>query len=576
MAGKLAVRFGGFSDAGVKARNDDAFAAKLPDSASLRATKGAVAAIADGISVSDRSHLASQLSVTQFIEDYLSTPEGWDAETSASRVLRALNDWLHSQSRHNQTSAMVTTFSAAVVKSRTLHIFHIGDSRIYLFRDGKLTQLTRDHSMEFTRGNAVLTAAIGMDARLAVDYSKTQIEPKDVILLSTDGVTNALPISVLEKQLADSLKSKNLDFGAEAICAAALDAGANDNVTIGLMVVDSLPQGEMRETQRDLGELPVPPVMQVGNRLDSYRVLKIIHSGTRSHIYQVECENTGQIFGLKTLSPSLANDSLARELFSREQWIGRRLDHPGLMRVETPTPNSKFSYMVFEFVRGQTLRDWMVDHPKPSLSEVRELTAAISVPLRAMHRMGMVHADLKPENIMITHEGCVKIIDFGLTQVAGMSDVDGAEIGQAGAVHYAAPECVLGTRATPRSDLFSLAVMTYEMLAGQKPFRSRGRVSQPTSASDWNYIPFGETRTDIPFWVGHALERACVVVPENRTPVLSEFIEALNRPSPEARRRETSSALLERNPVAFWRGLSVGLLVVILILIGLLSQFAVT
>jgi len=125
---------------GLKTRNDDAFAARLPDTRSARQMKGVVAAIADGISVSERSHMASQLSVTQFIEDYLSTPDSWGVETCASKVLRALNDWLFAQTKStsslggtSQSNAMVTTFSAAVIRSKTLHIFQ-GERHHWMIR----------------------------------------------------------------------------------------------------------------------------------------------------------------------------------------------------------------------------------------------------------------------------------------------------------------------------------------------------------------------------------------------------------------------------------------------------------
>ena len=158
----LRLDMGGHSLRGVKLRNDDAFAAHIPTSKQARQMKGGVACIADGISVSDRSHLASQLSVTQFIDDYFSTPDSWSVEEAASRVLRALNDWLCSQSRHNQTSAMVTTFSSVIIKSTSLHVFHVGDSRIYRIRGRNIEQVTRDHSLNISNNDSVLTASLGM------------------------------------------------------------------------------------------------------------------------------------------------------------------------------------------------------------------------------------------------------------------------------------------------------------------------------------------------------------------------------------------------------------------------------
>jgi len=305
----LSVSFGGYSTAGIKARNDDAFAAHLPETKYTRQMKGTVACIADGISVSDRSHLASQLAVTQFIDDYFATPESWGVEKCASRVLRALNDWLSAQSRHNQTSAMVTTFSAIILKSNSFHIFHVGDSRIYRLRDGKLKRLTRDHAMNFSKDNTVLTAALGMDTRLMVDYSQHDALEGDIILLTTDGLTTFLPSPVLKDELTNVLtKHDNLEACSEALSQRALDAGSDDNITCGLMRVDSLPHENMDEAHARVQQQKIPPVMKPGNIIDDYKITSVIHSGTRSHVYRAECLDTHKSYILKAPSKNFEDD----------------------------------------------------------------------------------------------------------------------------------------------------------------------------------------------------------------------------------------------------------------------------
>src|SRR5690606_32307476 len=158
----LSLIYGGYSNAGPKVRNEDAFAALLP-SGNSRSQKGAVAVMADGVSCSDNAQIASQTSVVTFVQDYLSTPETWDVRTSASRVLGALNSWLYAQ---GQTSAVqdgfVTTFSGLVLKSTTAHLIHCGDSRIWRLRDGVLTQLTTDHCLRQSDGRGMLTRALGL------------------------------------------------------------------------------------------------------------------------------------------------------------------------------------------------------------------------------------------------------------------------------------------------------------------------------------------------------------------------------------------------------------------------------
>ena len=133
---KLHLSFGGYSNAGVKAFNQDAFTARTPSEHSARKYKGAAACIADGVSCSDNAQLASQTAATNFISDYFNTPDYWTVEQSASKVISSINSWLYQQGiqSHTRADGFVTTFSALIVKSHTAHILHVGDSRVYLLR----------------------------------------------------------------------------------------------------------------------------------------------------------------------------------------------------------------------------------------------------------------------------------------------------------------------------------------------------------------------------------------------------------------------------------------------------------
>lgn len=135
----LQLTFGGFTSAGIKEENQDAFAALMPDKLALR-NKGAVVAIADGVSSASRAAQASQLSVTQFIQEYYTTSETWSTQKSAAKVLTSLNQWLFSQGGLVDNLAYnspqwLTTFSALIAKSTTGYIFHVGDTRISKYRN---------------------------------------------------------------------------------------------------------------------------------------------------------------------------------------------------------------------------------------------------------------------------------------------------------------------------------------------------------------------------------------------------------------------------------------------------------
>ncbi|HHX83164.1 MAG TPA: protein kinase [Pseudomonadaceae bacterium] len=583
---QLRILYGGHSDKGAKAENEDAYAALLP-STGMRTSKGMLAVMADGASCSMNARIASQTAVLTFINDYMSTPDTWDVKTSAARVLSALNSWLYCQgsltgARHN---ALVTTFSALVCKSRSVHLLHCGDSRIWRWRDAQLQQLSDDHCMIRPDGSAALSRALGMDTQLKVDYQQRGLREGDVLLLTTDGVHGTLSAKELQALLAQTLSEEDLlepaaapinaegadgtlEACAAAIVAAALQAGSSDNLSCLLLKVTQLPAEDMDEVHRKLTKRAVPPVLEPGQRIDDYTIVRVLHSGTRSHVYLASHPRYSKLFVLKAPSPNCAEDPQYLEAFLREQWVGRRLDHPGLMKIHESALDSRFLYHVCEYIEGASLRQWLYDNPRPDLNIVRGLVKQIAVALRALQRMGMQHRDLKPENIMLTPSGTIKLIDFGTVLVSGLRDNSSLleEAAAVGTLSYMAPEYLQGESGEYRSDIFSLGVVTYECLAGRLPFSVRihgGRKAPPYSA--WHYRSVLEQRADLPQWVDLCLARACAPRPSQRYPALSEFLHDLDYPNAALLRAHQQRPLIEKDPVRFWRWVS-GLLLCLLVL----------
>lgn len=565
MNSKLCVRFGGHTSAGVKPLNQDAFAAHLPEE-NERLHKGAVAAIADGVSSGSLSHIASQTSVRGFLEDYFSTPESWTVQHSASRVLTGLNSWLNQQNASGQGAAaqMLCTFSALVIKSQTLHCFHVGDSRIYRYHQGNLEQLTRDHTRE-EGGGEYLLRALGGERHLKVDYSHYAIDAGDVLLMTTDGVHGVLDSAALKAHLNEIDDPETI---AQAIVNEALAQGSRDNLTALLVLVDELPKETLEESHARLMQLPVPPVMQVGNKIDGYEVLEVIFSGTRSHMYRVKDIESGRIFVLKAPSENFAEDPLYLDGFIREEWVGRRIDHPNVMKTYEPLRPKHFLYYLGEHIEGGNLREWMQEHPKPELTEVRALVKQIIQGLRAFQRASMVHQDIKPENIMINRDGQVKILDFGTVAIAGVDEIYSSldkSVPQ-GSVNYVAPEYLIGEKGSFRSDLFSLAVMTYEMLSGELPYKERlVKNASIKSYSELNYIPLRQHCPNLPFWLEGCLRKALLPKPSQRYDAYSEFLQDLSVPNPALEAQIQHQPLIERNPILAWQILCAVLLLLNLV-----------
>lgn len=563
----LRVSVGQHSDRGRKETNQDFHGVVLPNEPQLGA-KGIAIALADGISSSDVSQVASQFAVTSFLEDYYCTSEAWSTRTSAERVLVATNSWLQAQTRQSQhrfdrDRGYVCTLSGMVVKSTTAHVFHVGDSRISRLRGGSLEQLTEDHRVWVSPTQSHLARALGIERKLAIDYRRLSIEAGDVFVLSTDGVHEQVDAGSILAVLGDG--TGDLDLAARRIVELAYARGSEDNLTLQLLRIDQLPAPEAGEMLRQAGELPLPPLLDARMDFDGYRIVREVRGSNRSHIYLAVDGDSGEQVILKTPSIDLRDDAAYLERFLMEEWIARRIDSAHVLKPCRQTRRRNFIYVATEFIDGQTLAQWMIDNPKPCLETVRRIVEQIARGLLAFHRMEMLHQDLKPDNIMIDGTGTVKIIDFGATRVAGVMEIATpvAQVNLLGAAQYAAPEYFLGENGSERSDLFSLAVIAYQMLCGQLPYGldvpgARTRAAQ----RKLRYRSVLGDEREIPAWIDDALRKALHPDPRQRHAELSEFVFDLHHPG-QAFLNKARPPLLERNPAMFWKGVSLLLAIVI-------------
>ncbi len=576
---QLSVSVGQASSAGVKPENEDFLGYYAPSEETADAvqldSKGITLAIADGMSGSDGGKEASQVSVRQFIDDYYGTPESWTVKQAATKILTALNTWLYSQGQEKYGSAkgMVTTFSAMVLKSQTAHLFHVGDSRIYRLRDNKLVQLTRDHRVWISHDRDYLSRAIGIDMHLEIDYRATTIQEDDIYLLTTDGVHDFLHIKAIEEILK---AQKNPQKAAEEIVKAAKKNKSDDNITAQVVRIESIPEPDKTEFYEKLTQLPFPPDLNAGNILDGYKILRELNASSRSQVYLAEDTLSEKIKGqhrkvvLKTPSVNFEDDPSYIDLFLHEEWVAKRLSSPHLIKVCGMDRKRSFLYTVVEYVQGQSLKQWMQDNPKPTLTQVRGTINQIARGLRSMHRMEMIHQDLKPDNILLDENNTLKIIDFGSTKIAGLAEIKSViEHNQiVGTANYSAPEYFKGQSGTNRSDIYSLGVIAYEMLTGKLPY---GEVSpERASKKKFRYTSARQYNPLVPEWMDACLQKAVHPNPEKRYALLSEFVTDFSKPNQSLLDRNASQPLMERNPLAFWRGLA---LLQFILIIALLIYF---
>jgi serine/threonine protein phosphatase PrpC len=570
MSRQLRISLGQHTDKGRKEINQDFHGAFVPPEPQLSA-KGIAIAIADGISSSAVSGEASEAVVRGFLEDYYCTSAAWSVKKSAQRVLMASNAWLYSQTRqspyrYEKDRGYVCTFSAIVLKSATVHLFHAGDSRIYRLRQGALEQLTQDHRLWVSPETSYLSRALGIQPHLEMDYAAQRVEPGDVFVLATDGVHEFASERFIANTIADN--PKDPDAAARAIVAEAFERGSEDNLSVIVARVEELPEPDANEILKERAELPFPPSLAPRMALDGWRIVRELHTGSRSQVYLAEDEETGACVALKVLSTEMRNDAAHVERFLMEDWVAQRISHPNVIAAAGRARKRNFLYTLSEYFEGQTLHQWMIDNPKPPVETVRNIVGQIARGITAFHRLEMLHQDLRPANVMIDAAGTVKIIDFGSTRVAGIAEtVEPAGLELPGTVQYMAPEYFLGEPGSAASDNFSLGVITYQLLSGRLPYgaevpKSRTRAAQRRLRYD---SVLADDR-EIPAWIDDVLRKATHPDPGRRYEELSEFVHALRHPTGAWLSRKRAP-LLERNPAAFWRGVALLLAVVVIVLL---------
>lgn len=561
---KLEIAIGQYSSAGIKNVNQDYHGMCVPD-APMLATKGITLALADGISSSQVSQIASATAIKGFIQDYYSTSDAWSVKTSAQRVLKATNSWLYAQTqnsphRFNKDKGYICTFSAIIFKSNTAHLFHSGDSRIYRAAGSNLEQLSTDHRHVVDADTSYLTRAMGVHDTLEIDYQMLPLSEGDIFIIATDGVYEFLS----SKAIADAVtRQADLTTVAKQLVESALAAGSDDNLTIQIARVDSLPSQHVEEVQQQIHLLPVPPQLSARMEFDGYNILRDIYISSRSHVFLAEDKETQEKVVIKTPSAEMRHNQAYLESFLMEDWIAKRVNNAHVLKAIEPSRKRNFLYIVTEYIEGQTLAQWMIDNPKPSMASVRRIVTQVAKGLQAFHRQEMVHQDLRPNNIMIDTAGTVKIIDFGATKVAGISEVKDLNEGLVGTAQFTAPEYFLGELGTPQSDIFSLGVITYKMLSGALPYGNAiAKTNSRRSQGRLSYQPLINEDLDVTGWVDYALSKATHIQPQKRYFEVSEFIYELNNPSSEFLNK-TKPPLIERNPVRFWQCVSLILMAVI-------------
>jgi serine/threonine protein phosphatase PrpC len=548
----IKVSVGFVSETGPRKRNEDfagaVFGPELP-----APRRDVVAAISDGIGGAKGGREAAEIAVRGFLDGFCDLPETMEVRRAAAIVLNSLNGWIHSQGQRDpELMGMGCTFTALVLRGRIAHVLHVGDTRAYRFSRDRLTLLTTDHvrpASDNGRSN-ILIRALGVETELRLDYTSQVVAQHDRFLLCSDGVHAYLPAETIADILRERVSSEDT---ARALVAAALDAGSNDNSTALVLDVVGLETAEAADIGANITELPVIPVPQGGETIDGFVLKVLLSEGRYTRLFGAEDEVEGGEVALKFPKPLVATVDTYRAAFIREAWVGARVTSPWLGHtIELPPGRQTCLYTVMPLYQGELLETRLSRPPALGLEEGRNIAIKLARAAAALHRAGIIHRDIKPDNVILEREGSLKLIDFGVVRIPGMEDAPPQDI--PGTPAYMAPEMFDGEAGNEATDIYALGVTMFRAFTGEYPYGNADAVSQPRRDRP---TPLSALRPDLPAWLQAAFARAVAKDLAERFRDMTEFAVEMEagpaRAPSEIRRPQT---LLERNPVRFWQGVA--------------------
>lgn len=564
---RLEVEFGHATDPGRRSCNEDCFGAVTPED-ERRWSKGLAFAVADGVSGNGGGREAAECTVRGVLSDYYATPETWNVPYALDKVLAAINRWLLAQAAaHRELQGMASTLSLLVLRGHRYWVAHVGDTRIYCLRKHSLERLTNDHVWERPDLRHVLRRAVGLDEHLAVDYSEGELAAGDVFLLASDGVWEPLG----ERRIHEILRLYEAPRrAAETLVREALARGGHDNATALVVRVREVPPREWRDLA-DLGrQLPLPPRLRPGQRIDDFVVEALLHESRATLLYQVRHGESGQALVLKTLQPALRDDRESLEALLSEEWLaGRVLAHYFPQVVPLPPGSRRFLYYVMTYHPGATLQQHLDRGRHFSVAEAVSIGIRLGKALGHLHRMRVLHRDVKPANVHLGADGRLRVLDLGVALHAG--ETAGASPANPGTPSYMAPERVAGEPASVQSDLYAAGVSLYHLLTRRYPYGEIEPFQRPRFGDP---VPPSRYRPDIPTWFEDVILKAVARDPRHRFETAEEMVLALERGDQRPIGVRRASSLVERDPLVLWQWVALASLAVNLILIYLLMAGA--
>ena len=491
-----------------------------------------IAIVCDGVGSAIEGAQAAKRVTTYLMTNFKNRPLSWSIEKSIKSFIESINAILYQESMLNyERSELVTTLTIVVIEGNRLYGANVGDSRVYLLRDKKLSQLSQDHSMTEKGYENVLTQAIGITQDTNPYYFENNIQKDDKILLCSDGLYNVLN----DEQLAN-----NINLGA-SFCVKKASKSVDDNLEddTTAVVVEILEENQV-EKLKNLN-LPIPKQLKIGDDIDGFVLEKSLILNNRTWL----CNKKSKQYILKFAPIEALDDEVVLDLFVKEAWNSKRLKAGFFPKAIIPKKRS-YRYYVMEAIDAITLKEY-IKKRNLHIDDAVNLAKTLLSMSQYLLKFDLVHGDIKPENIMvIVRDGKLifKIIDFGsMTEIYSLNS-------KAGTASYLAPERFVGDSINETTEIYAIGVTLYEALTRKYPYGEIEAFQNPIFK-----IPKSPKllNNNIPLWLESIIQRSIVVDTNLRYKNFSEMIYELDNSNKVKPFFRKDIPLIQRDPLLAYK-----------------------